>query len=211
MQIISHRGYWLVPEEKNKIKAFNQSFSLGFGLETDIRDYKQDLIISHDMPFGNEIKLSDFLNLATSYHNDSSPITLALNIKSDGLAAKLKAYLEQYPNLDIFVFDMSIPDMRAYLKLGINTYTRVSEIEEGIFIPGITGVWLDCFEEKIWYNLEKISTYLDDFKVCIVSLELHGYSSAEQWSLLKPIATHPNLQLCTDWPEQAQHFFENRG
>ena len=35
--ILSHRGYWLQTEEKNSRKAFERSFFMGFGTETDIR------------------------------------------------------------------------------------------------------------------------------------------------------------------------------
>jgi nucleoside-diphosphate-sugar epimerase len=49
MNIISHRGFWLKDEEKNTIQAFERSFEFGFGTETDIRDYKGELVISYDM------------------------------------------------------------------------------------------------------------------------------------------------------------------
>jgi hypothetical protein len=38
MQILSHRGYWQHPSEKNTEAAFRRSFLLGYGTETDIRD-----------------------------------------------------------------------------------------------------------------------------------------------------------------------------
>ena len=62
MRIISHRGYWNTPAEKNTIHAFQRSFALGFGTETDIRDLKGELVISHDMPIGDEIRFEDFLD-----------------------------------------------------------------------------------------------------------------------------------------------------
>ncbi|SQK72416.1 Uncharacterised protein [Tatumella ptyseos] len=37
MQILSHRGLWTTAEEKNSLQAFCQSFSAGFGTETDVR------------------------------------------------------------------------------------------------------------------------------------------------------------------------------
>jgi len=40
MLVISHRGYWKELAEKNRPIAFERSFALGFGTETDIRDYK---------------------------------------------------------------------------------------------------------------------------------------------------------------------------
>lgn len=38
MKIISHRGFWHNPSEKNTEMAFCRSFELGFGTETDVRD-----------------------------------------------------------------------------------------------------------------------------------------------------------------------------
>jgi hypothetical protein len=38
MEILSHRGYWKIESKKNKLYAFERSFSYGFGVETDIRD-----------------------------------------------------------------------------------------------------------------------------------------------------------------------------
>ena len=50
IKILSHRGYWKKVEEKNTIQAFENSFSHGFGLETDIRDLNGKLVVSHDIP-----------------------------------------------------------------------------------------------------------------------------------------------------------------
>ena len=79
MNIISHRGYWKSPVEKNQKIAFERSFDLGFGTETDIRDYNGDLVISHDIPNKKSMKLEDFLVIVEKYSNEQ--ISLALNIK----------------------------------------------------------------------------------------------------------------------------------
>ena len=55
MIILSHRGYWKLEEERNRAAAFQRSFDLGYGTETDIRDIQGKLVISHDMPRGDEI------------------------------------------------------------------------------------------------------------------------------------------------------------
>lgn len=49
MIVLSHRGYWKNSLEKNKFVAFERSFSMGFGTETDIRDFNGELVISHDI------------------------------------------------------------------------------------------------------------------------------------------------------------------
>jgi glycerophosphoryl diester phosphodiesterase len=95
MKILSHRGYWKTVDEKNSMLAFERSFSLGFGTETDIRDYKGQLVISHDIPTDKQaiILLSDFFECYKSYNCD---LPLALNIKSDGLQTLLMTLLSDY-------------------------------------------------------------------------------------------------------------------
>ena len=131
MKIISHRGYWQDASEKNSIAAFHRSFALGFGTETDVRDCAGQLVISHDMPTGNELSFDAFLQLADNYKSPSR-LTLALNIKSDGLVDPINEAVARYSGLDCFVFDMSIPDSRAYLESSLPVFMRMSEVENSL-------------------------------------------------------------------------------
>ena len=81
MKIISHRGFWKKASEKNSIHALKKSIEHSFGFETDLRDYKNNLVISHDVA-EKELKNSDLL--------------FAWNIKSDGLS-KLITNKSIYP------------------------------------------------------------------------------------------------------------------
>ena len=81
MKILSHRGFWRKAAEKNKLVAFTHSFSLGFGTETDVRDFDGELVISHDIPNGEEMRFRDFLELAELSQCDEK-LPLALNINS---------------------------------------------------------------------------------------------------------------------------------
>ena len=93
MKIISHRGYWQTAEEKNTSIAFRRSFSMGFGTETDIRDYAGKLVISHDIPSGKEMTLEEMLII---YNESNCKAPLALNVKSDGLQGHLAKLLLKY-------------------------------------------------------------------------------------------------------------------
>ncbi len=84
MIVLSHRGYWKLPSEKNTKLAFERSFSMGFGTETDIRDRHSKLVISHDMADDKAIALEDFFAIYRQY---PSNLPLALNIKADGLGS----------------------------------------------------------------------------------------------------------------------------
>ena len=208
MKIISHRGYWNQEKEKNSSTAFNRSFSLNFGTETDIRDFDGDLVISHDIANKSCLTLVDFFNI---YISKNTELLLALNIKSDGLQKMLLKFLKTYSIRNYFVFDMSIPDTIMYLKEGMNVFIRQSEYESGTsFYERASGIWLDAFEGA-WYSEELVQKHLDNGKkVAIVSSELHKREYLKHWTYLKSwsIINDDDLILCTDLPEKAIKFFK---
>lgn len=203
MKILSHRGYWLQTSERNQPEAFHRSFDLGFGTETDVRDMKGQIVISHDMPVGNELTLDGLLDIMAGRN-----LPLAINVKADGLTLALKAKFAEYGHTNWFAFDMAIPDMRGYLQNEIATYTRLSEVEQSpAWIEQAAGVWLDGFEGE-WFSNDVISNLLDRAKqVCVVSSELHGRAHKSLWHQLSHLKCAENLTLCTDLPEAASDFF----
>jgi glycerophosphoryl diester phosphodiesterase len=209
MQIISHRGYWKAPEEKNTAVAFDRSFSLGFGTETDFRDYLEDVVISHDVANETSIAATRFFEIFNQY-NPALP--LALNIKADGLQKKLKALLEKYNTANYFVFDMSIPDTIGYIDHGIPFFSRQSEYEaEPAFYENCTGIWLDAFKDQ-WYDAGLIRQHVGNGKkVAVVSFDLHKRDHLPLWKYLKENELHllNEMILCTDVPEEALTFFNN--
>lgn len=213
MRILSHRGYWKSLEEQNTIKAFERSFSLGFGTETDVRDFNGELVISHDIPnagMNNIILLEEFFKL---YNTIDSSLPLALNIKSDGLFFKLKELLHNYHIQNYFVFDMSVPDLIGYVKSGLNVFTRQSEFEkEPSLLNECHGVWLDEFNSN-WISNDIIFDYVSSGKkICIVSPELHQRSYTKEWGNYKEIVNQKyseNVMICTDFPETAKRYFDN--
>ena len=206
MIIISHRGYWIDKSEKNTNLSFNRSFSLGFGTETDIRDFNGNLVISHDIPNENSILIDDFFKLYTSQSNS----LLALNIKSDGLQSILKNKLEKFNVQNYFVFDMSVPDTLGYLKNGISFFSRQSEFEMiPVFYDQAEGIWLDSFHKE-WYDLNLIINHIEKGKkVAIVSSELHGRNHMDLWEFIKTsnLYKEENLILCSDFPAEALKYF----
>lgn len=204
MRVISHRGYWRQPHERNQRVAFERSFGLGFGTETDVRDAAGTLVVSHDPPLGGEMPLSQLLAMAAA----APPgLPLALNIKADGLAGALAAALRQHPALDAFVFDMAVPDMRAYLRTGVPVFARMSEVERApAWLAQCAGVWLDAFDGD-WFGTELVADLLARTRrVCVVSPELHGREPGPRWASLRALAGHDGLLLCTDRPEEARRF-----
>ncbi len=210
MKIISHRGYWKKQNEKNSEIAFRRSFDLGLGTETDIRDCCGKLVVSHDMPTGNELEFDHFIDILDGYESHDKLI-IAFNIKSDGLVNRLREKLKQYPFLNYFFFDMSIPDMRSYIQHDMPVFSRISEYEKTpAFADVAAGIWLDSFEAD-WFD----NNFLKDLSVsgkqiCIVSPELHKRDHLKLWEQLKLIDFEQKLILCTDYPEEASEFFTGK-
>ena len=208
MIVLSHRGYWKEILEKNLLIAFERSFSLGFGTETDIRDYKGELVISHDIADEKCISVKEIFEIYNKYANT---LPLALNIKADGLQVKLKELLEEYKIENYFVFDMSVPDGLGYIKQDIKTFTRESEYEKiPSFYGEAYGIWLDEFQGH-WINKEVIENHIKNNKqICIVSPDLHKREYKKEWQHYKEIEKElgiDNLMICTDYPEEAKEFF----
>ncbi len=200
--ILAHRGYWKKEEEKNTKEAFKRAFDCGFGIETDLRDIKGEIVISHDMPKGNEMTFEEVLVLL-----DGRNLPLALNIKADGMAFKIKKLLEKYNHTSYFTFDMSIPEMVVQHKMGLNVFTGISDIVPNpIMYKEAQGVWLDCFYSD-WFSKKEIKEILDaDKKVCIVSPDLHKREYKSVWAKYKDVK---DIMLCTDFPDEAKEYFND--
>ncbi len=206
MKILGHRGKWYHPKEKNSFEALKLCLESGFGIETDIRDYQGEIVISHDPPMGNEILLSDLLNFFKGGN-----LTLALNIKSDGLSAKLNTLLDNFKIEEYFTFDMSIPELIKQTDYGLKVFTGVSDINPNpILIDKCEGIWLDGFFSD-WYSNKEVEYFLSQVKkICLVSSELHGRDHLSLWKKLKESNLYKNekVMLCTDYPQQAKMFFK---
>lgn len=204
MKILSHRGYWKAPPEKNTMDSFERSFRLGFGTETDLRDFVQRLVISHD-PAGQQSLPAESMFQA---HQALAPATpLALNIKADGLQQFVVDALEKYSVHDAFVFDMSVPDLLQWVQKGVPVFTRHSDVEpDPVCYALAQGVWLDAFHSD-WWDVDVILRHCDAGKrVCIVSPELHRRDHRSAWDrlLANDIQDADQVLICTDLPEEAK-------
>jgi len=209
MKVLSHRGYWKALAEKNTPVAFERSFSLGFGTETDLRDLAGQLVVSHDPALPGALA-ADQLFAIHQQHGATLP--LALNVKADGLQQMLSRCMERIPQLDAFVFDMSIPDAIQWLKVGMPIYTRHSDVEPDPHLyNSAAGIWLDAFHGD-WWDAGVISQHLDAGKrVCIVSPELHRRDHRATWERLARagLPDDGTVMICTDLPEEAREYFSH--
>jgi hypothetical protein len=206
-QILAHRGLWKTPGEKNSLGALTLALREGFGLETDVRDCAGELVISHDPPLAGALPLRTLLE---EYRSLGGTGTLALNIKADSLAQPLRLLLQEYGVRNYFVFDMSVPDMLAYVRDEMPFFSRLSELEpQPAMLERCAGIWLDAFHGD-WYDATTMVRYLHaGMQVCVVSPELHRRSKDHVWKLLRQVAS-PNGELlcCTDHPHEFREWMQ---
>ena len=210
MEILAHRGLWENASQKNQLQPLINALDKGFGIETDIRDFNGELVISHDPPcnYKKILKLEDFFE---SYNKIKSINKLALNIKSDGIAKQLSFLLTKYSITNYFVFDTSIPDFLNFHKQELKIFCRFSEFENPNLLKKLSsGLWLDSFSQDFYeeINLESVTENWNN--VCFVSPELHNFSKEKFWEKLKIFIKNTNirnLSICTDNPFEAKNYF----
>lgn len=160
MEYIAHR----INTIEELIKVPSQ-----YGVELDLRDYQNQIIIQHDPFCGGEI----FEEYLKHYHHQ----TMILNIKSEGIERRVLKLIHKYQIKKYFLLDCSFPMIFSLSQEGEkNIALRFSEFESIQTIINMKGlanwVWIDCFTR----NPLSIETYnaLKDFgfKLCFVSPDL---------------------------------------
>ena len=181
MEILKHRVNSLDKVDPN------------LGIEIDIHNYNNELVLAHDHPNEQSIKLNDFLKAVSKNH------LLAINIKSSEIEAELKSILVNLKISNYFTFDWSTPSLFKALSYDITCAFRLSEYEKDI-IPNCTWAWIDSFH-SIWYDekyLRNLKT--TGLKIALVSPELHNRDS-ELERIRKIIKNIDVDVICTDVPE----------
>ena len=162
MNFIAHRVNTI--EELKKIPK-------EFGVEIDLRDYGDKLILEHD-PFKGGEKFEEYLK----FYDQG---TMILNIKSERIEHKVLELIKKYNIKDYFFLDSSFPMIFLLANSGEkNIALRFSELEGLDTILAMRGkvdwVWVDCFT-KLPINKENFNILKQaGFKLCLVSPELQG-------------------------------------
>lgn len=202
LELLAHRGLWSRPHEQNTLAALSRALRRGFGVETDVRDHARRLAISHDPA---DTGSPDFSELCRRYVQMKATATLAVNIKSDGLADDLHQTLAHFGITNYFTFDMSVPDAVQYARRRVPLYSRHSDAEPRVALyEQCVGVWLDAFWSD-WFDASHVQEHFNSGKdVCVVSPELHGRRHQAVWKWLKQLRppVGRRLLLCTDYPDR---------
>jgi hypothetical protein len=142
-----------------------------YGVEIDIRDLGERLVLHHD-PYVDGENLEDFLR-------DYQHGTLILNVKSERIEHRVLELVRKYKIKDYFFLDSTFP--MIYLlsnQRETNIALRFSEYEGLDTLLSMKGkvkwVWVDCFT-KLSINKENYSKLKEwGYKLCLVSPELQG-------------------------------------
>jgi len=192
MNFISHR--------RNTIEELKAT-PTDYGVEVDIRSNNGKLIIHHD-PFAPG---DDFEEWIKHYQHG----TLILNVKEEGLEARLIDLMKQRGIDDYFFLDQSFPFLIKWSKLGEQRCAvRVSEfesVETALTLAGkIDWVWIDCFT-KFPLSGEDAKRLQDaGFRLCLVSPELQGRPAETAIPELAKLLAERQITaeaICTKKPE----------
>lgn len=200
MKIISHR--------RNTIEELAAT-PRKYGIEVDIRSCGEQLVIHHD-PFVPGTSFNDWI---ASYRHD----TLILNVKEEGLEARLIALMKSKGIEDYFFLDQSFPFLIKWAKAGERRCAvRVSEFESidtALSLAGkVDWVWVDCFTRFPLAREDAARLRQAGFRLCLVSPELQGRDSDAHISqfiqALHTLAIVPDA-VCTKrpdlWEREAGH------
>ncbi len=192
MNIIAHR--------KNTLAEL-QASPTQYGVEVDIRTWGKELHIHHDA----FVKGESFEAWIKAYKHG----TLILNVKEEGLEARLIELMKTHSISDYFFLDQSFPFLVKWSRLGEHrTAVRVSEfesIETALTLAGkVDWVWVDCFT-RFPLNYEGASRLQKaGFKLCLVSPELQGRKAEVEISELRHFLKQEGIlaeAVCTKRPD----------
>lgn len=162
MKFIAHR--------RNTLKELGET-PVRFGVEIDIRSHDNELIIHHD-PFTVGESFNTWI---TGYKHG----TLILNVKEEGLEARLIPLMAAHGIEDYFFLDQSFPFLIKWSNVGERRCAvRVSEyesIDTALSLAGkVHWVWVDCFTHFPLSSVDAKRLQKAGFKLCLVSPELQG-------------------------------------
>lgn len=192
MKLIAHR--------RNTLQEL-EATPRQYGVEVDIRSHGEQLIIHHD-PFSAG---ESFDAWVAAYQHG----TLILNVKEEGLEARLIALMQQHGIEDYFFLDQSFPFLVKWSKAGVRRCAvRVSEYESVASALTLAGrvdwVWVDCFNEFPLSAADGVLLQQAGFKLCLVSPELQGRNAELEIPALQRLLVQRGIvadAVCTKRPD----------
>lgn len=174
-----------------------ESTPIEFGVELDLRDREDRLILQHD-PFQDG---EDFEKYLRHYRHG----LMILNIKSERIEHRVLELISAASVRDYFFLDCSFPMIRALVKQGESRiairFSEFEPIESALALAGqVEWVWIDCFT-KMPLDDSSYARLKANFKLCAVSPELQGRDVATIASYRRQLAQFPLDAVCTKRPD----------
>ena len=184
------------------------------GAEIDVRYHCNDLILHHD-PFEHHIRHPILLESFLEQWNCNGP--LILNLKTEGIEEDCINLMRKFNVENWFFLDMSMPFFVKYSMLTSSDafknfssenlavrYSDFEPIDYAISFAGrVSWLWIDTFKKfPLDSNIVKVLNDLN-FKICIVSPELHNHSVEliqEMRSTIKTLNLTVDA-VCTKYPQ----------
>lgn len=172
-----------------------------YGVEVDIRSRGDELIIHHD-PFTEGESFDAWIS---AYRHGR----LILNVKEEGLEARLIALMQAHGIEDWFFLDQSFPFLVKTARTGERRCAvRVSEfeaLETALTLAGqIDWVWVDCFTRFPLDRAGAATLQGAGFRLCLVSPELQGRDAATEIPALRGLLAELGIAaeaVCTKRPD----------
>ncbi len=184
---------------KHRVNSSNElkNLSSEYGVELDLRNYNNELIIHHD-PFQEGESFEDYLK---NYRHS----LIILNVKSEGIEKRVLELINKFNIQDYFLLDLSLPFMIKYLNAGEKKIAvRFSEYEPIEFALAFKNkakwLWVDCFS-KFPLTMEAYKELKKYFRICLVSPELQGHPLEWIEDFKKQCAGMEIDAVCTKRPD----------
>lgn len=189
----------LIHHRRNTSKELQET-AYNYGVEVDIRTYKNRLILHHEPLVKGEL----FEDWIAEYHHK----TLILNVKEEGLETLLLKIIHARGIEDFFFLDQSFPFLIKTSAMGEpRCAIRLSEYESIQTVLTlkhmVQWVWVDCFTHFPLTNESMNLLKAADFKLCLVSPELQGrdpHSEIQEIRHILETFEHQADAVCTKHP-----------
>lgn len=183
MRIIKHRLNTIAELQASPVR---------YGVEVDIRSQGSQLIIHHD-PFTEG---EDFERWFGCYQHG----TLILNVKEEGLEARLIQLMQDRGFDDYFFLDQSFPFLIRSANQGERRCAvRVSEFESVdtalTLANKVDWVWVDCFTRFPLDAADYQRLKDAEFRLCLVSPELQGRDAESGIAEMKSLLAQRDMQM----------------
>lgn len=134
------------------------------GVEIDLRNYENRIILSHDPGKNGE----DFGQYIKNYNHK----LLIANVKEAGIELKIINELEKHKIINFFLLDVEFPFLLKnfekygeFLSLRFSKYESIETLK--YFIGKVSWVWIDTYSDfHLNYDIANI---LKEYKICMVS------------------------------------------